>query len=67
VPGVIRMQMFKAVRVEQVGEDIHLTDFSSMDMKGYFPKRLMNMMLGTMMPKMIKTQRERLSEMMKEA
>ena len=64
VPGVVRMQMFKAVKVEQVGEDIHLTDFSSMDMKGYFPMRLMNMMIGSMMPKMLKNQRKKLDELM---
>ena len=54
IPGVIRMQMFKAIRAEQVGNDIHLTDFSSVDMKGYFPKRLLNMMIGTKMPKMVR-------------
>lgn len=64
-PGVVRMQMFKAVKVEQVGNDVELTDFSSMDMKGYFPMRLMNMMIGSMMPKMLKSQRAKLNDLMK--
>ena len=57
--------MFKAIKVEQVGPDVELTDFSSMDMKGYFPMRLMNMMIGSMMPKMLKNQRKKLDDLMK--
>lgn len=62
IPGVVRIQMFKAVKIEQVGDDIVLTDFSNMDMKGYFPMRLMNMMVATRMPEMIKTTRKALNE-----
>jgi len=32
-------------------EDLLVQDFTTMDMKGNFPMRIMNMMIGTMMPK----------------
>jgi hypothetical protein len=50
-PGVIRMEMFKATMAEQKGNDLHVLEFSNFDMKGYFPVRLMNMMLGSMVSK----------------
>jgi hypothetical protein len=28
-----------------------VTDFSNLDLKGYFPVRILNMMMGTMMSK----------------
>ena len=62
VPGVIRMQMFKGVKIQQVGNDIELSDFSSIDLKGYFPLRLMNMMLATRMPILMKNLREELDK-----
>ena len=34
--------MFQAVVMEQVGADIKTTSFVSYDIKGYFPKILMN-------------------------
>jgi len=51
--GIIRMEFFKASMCEQKGKDIHITEFSNMDMKGYFPVRLMNMMMGSMVSKMM--------------
>lgn len=47
--GCVRMTIHKAVLVEQVGADIHTTEYSTLDMGGYFPTRLMNMMLSAMM------------------
>mmetsp|Transcript_40337 Transcript_40337/g.61553 ORF Transcript_40337/g.61553 Transcript_40337/m.61553 type:complete len:142 (+) Transcript_40337:583-1008(+) len=44
--GVIRMEMFKASRVEQQGSDLKLLEFSNFDMKGSFPTRLINMMMA---------------------
>jgi hypothetical protein len=34
-------------------DDLLVTDFSSMDMKGNFPMRIMNLMMGTMFPKSV--------------
>ena len=49
--GIIRMDIFKATMAEQKGPDLHVLEFSNFDMKGYFPVRLMNMMLGSMVSK----------------
>ena len=46
----------------QDGEDLKVTDFSHMDLKGYFPVRIMNMMLGTMMSKGIPKLRKVIDE-----
>ena len=37
--------------VEQVGNDLVLTNFESADMKGYIPKSLLNMLTGAMAQK----------------
>ena len=34
-------------------DDLLIEDFTTMDMKGNFPMRIMNMMIGTMMPKSV--------------
>lgn len=52
-PGTVRIEMFKSQKLKQVGDDLHVQDISSFDFKGYFPMRLMSMMMGSMMPKMI--------------
>jgi hypothetical protein len=52
-PGVVRIEMFKSQKLKQEGDDLHVQDISSFDFKGYFPMRLMSMMMGTMMPKAI--------------
>jgi len=44
--GCVRMEIFKATHVEQVGEDIELTEFSNFDLKGYFPSSLFNMVMA---------------------
>jgi len=43
------MDFFKCSLVKQEGEDLKLLEFSNFDMKGYFPARLINMMLGSAM------------------
>ena len=53
-PGVVRIEMFKAQLYKQDPanpDDLLIEDFTTMDMKGNFPMRIMNMMIGTMMPK----------------
>jgi len=59
------MEMFKTQRVapcEDNPNDLSVTDFSVMNMKGYFPVRLFNLMMGTMLakgvPKLYATARE---------
>ena len=49
--GVIRMDVFKSSKITQVGNDIHLMEFSNFDMKGYFPTRLINMMMAASVQK----------------
>lgn len=49
--GVIRMDFYKASLIEQIGEDIKITEYQTMDLKGYFPARLMNMMIGSQLAK----------------
>lgn len=50
--------MFKTQMITQDGLDLKVKDFSHIDLKGYFPVRIMNMMLGTMMGKGIPKMRE---------
>ena len=50
----VRMEMFKTVLVKQDPEspdDLLVTEYSNMDMKGYFPPRIMNMMTGAILSK----------------
>ena len=61
-PGVVRVEIFKTMMLVQEGEDLKVTDFSHLDLKGYFPVRIMNMMLGTMMSKNIPKIRKTVEE-----
>jgi hypothetical protein len=54
--------MFKAMMLKQEGEDLRIVDFSNMDLKGYFPVRIMNMMMGTIMGKGIPKLRKTINE-----
>lgn len=48
------MEMFKTVLVKQDPEspnDLLVTEYSNMDMKGYFPPRIMNMMTSAILAK----------------
>ena len=54
VPNVVRIEIFKSVKIMESKEnpaDIEFMDFSIMNMKGYFPVRVFNMMMGSMMSK----------------
>ena len=63
VPGVIRIEMFKVQKIMQDPsnqEDLLVTDYSNIDFKGYFPMRLMNMMIGSVIPKGIENMKQEL-------
>ena len=47
----IRMQFYKASCYKQVGEDLHVLEFSNFSLGGYFPAKLLNMVLANMMAK----------------
>merc|ERR1712127_1025800 len=42
----VRAQIYDATFTEQVGNDVHMVKFQNMDLAGYFPARLMNMILS---------------------
>ena len=46
-----RMEIHKSTMVEQVGDDLVMTNFECADMKGYIPKSLLNMLTGAMVMK----------------
>jgi hypothetical protein len=48
IPDAIRMDMYKATLCWNVDGDLHLTEFTSMNLRGYFPIRLMNMVMSSM-------------------
>jgi len=48
VKGKIRMHMLAAGLGRMEGEYLHVTEFTQMDLKGYVPAKLMNMVLGSM-------------------
>ena len=43
VKDVIRMDMFCVIVFEQVDSDIKTIEFSSMDFKGHFPMKFLNL------------------------
>ena len=45
-PKVIRIEFFKASLVEEKGPDLTILEFQTMNLKGYFPARLINMMFS---------------------
>mmetsp|Transcript_14987 Transcript_14987/g.23203 ORF Transcript_14987/g.23203 Transcript_14987/m.23203 type:complete len:142 (+) Transcript_14987:575-1000(+) len=45
--GVIRMETFKASRVEQVGPNLKIMEFLTFDIKGSVPTMLINMMMAS--------------------
>ena len=54
--AIIRMEQFKASLCWDTDEGLQIIVFSSMDMKGWFPVRLLNMMIGAMAAAGIKEQ-----------
>ena len=62
-PGVLRMDAFVTAKLRQDPEnpeDLLVTEYSNFDLKGYFPSRIMNMVIASMLPKMQKEMREKL-------
>ena len=45
--GVVRMYNYTAARYEQIGNDVRVTEFRQMDLKGYFPTAMMNKICST--------------------
>ena len=46
-PKKIRMDYFEATMIEEVDNNIQMTEFSQWNLKGYFPMRLLNMVMAT--------------------
>ena len=42
------MDIYKATLAYNVGNDLEAVEFSNFDMKGWFPVRLLNMVVGPM-------------------
>jgi len=40
------MYCFVCQLYEQVGDDVHITEFRQMDLNGYFPKSMMNKVMS---------------------
>ena len=49
-----RIEVHKSTMIEQVGDDLVMTNFDCADMKGYIPKSLLNMLIGAMVMKGMK-------------
>ena len=47
-PKYIRMSIFKATLAYDVQDGLEAIEFSNFDMKGWFPVRLLNMVVGQM-------------------
>ena len=68
--GVIRIQMFQALLFWSEGEDCRAIQFQTFNMGGYFPMRLLNMAIGSIMkkqmdsfyPKIQQAEKDRLAE-----
>ena len=46
--GVVAAHLVKYGIYEQVGDDVHAYECQTMDLKGYFPKSLMNKLQATL-------------------
>ena len=51
--NTIRINMFQGFLFEEDGDDCKAISFNTMNMGGYFPMRIMNMAMGSMMKKMM--------------
>ena len=47
VQGCVRMYNYTAARYEQIGNNVRVTEFRQMDLKGYFPTSMMNKICST--------------------
>ena len=60
------MLFMKALELKQVGPDMELQEFSQMNLGGYFPMRLLNMAIGSLLGKQLKQTRDKLIEIQSE-
>lgn len=44
--GLVKMGYYKGMQIEEKDGDLYLTQFDTIDLGGYFPKRLLNMILA---------------------
>lgn len=63
----VRAQIYDATFTEQVGNDIHMVKFQNMDLAGYFPPSLMNMILSQQVKERYQITYEILNELKAEA
>jgi hypothetical protein len=49
--NTVRIEKWEGVRAYSKGKDVHFLDFSFVDLKGYIPKSLMRLAVGTQMRK----------------
>ena len=60
--GVVRMSLNKCVKVRQLENAIETEEYSTFDMGGYFPSRLMNVMISASMKAGVPLLRKQLEE-----
>lgn len=59
----VRMLFLKALECRQVGEDLEAHEFSQVNMGGYFPMRLLNMFIGSLIGKGMAEARKKMLEL----
>lgn len=47
IADAVRMEFYKATLLWSENGDLHMTEFTNMNLKGYFPIRLMNMVMAS--------------------
>lgn len=52
---MVRMDVFKATLLTQDKHDLHIIEFSQVNMGGYFPARLLNMVMSVSVHKFVKS------------
>ena len=62
----IRVDMYKAGKITQLGEDLKVEEFWCVNMKGWFPMKLLTMSMGLMMKKELPKSHERLLKIQQE-
>jgi len=65
-PDCVRMMYYKSMMMTQEGPDMRITQFENMDMRGYFPTSLMNMIISQNTSDMLKGFQEVLLEIEQE-
>lgn len=60
---IIRLEMYTAGHCYQEGDALKYTEFAYFDMKGWFPTRLLNLMIGQIASSQMKTMCKKMREM----